>query len=100
MFERIDNKLKWVARIIFWISVVGGGIWLIFSIRSYVTLSYLLIRPSLTILMSPIIMIISGIVTSYLFYGFGELIGHVRNIDYRLKGTIASDEEEDNTDIN
>jgi hypothetical protein len=94
MFDRIDNKLKWVARIIFWLSVVGGGIWFIKSLRYYLDLamhgnSLLLIG-----IINPIVIILSGIFSSYLIYGFGELISHVRNIDCSLKGdSNASDEE-------
>lgn len=89
MFERIEEKLKMVSIIIFWLSVVIGGMWILFTLKNYAeqTNAYFMHRLSLSVFLYPIIIIFFGIVTSYLIYGFGELIGHVRNIDCSLNST-------------
>lgn len=101
MFDRIDKKLKGLAKIIFWLSVIIGGIWLLFSLKSYgdYAIVYFSFWQAFSILLYPISIILFGIVTSYLIYGFGELINHVRNIDYGLKGESRTAFKEDNLQV-
>lgn len=104
MFENINSKIKNLAAIIFVVSVIGGIIWFIASfslyndnktfINSDYSEYYLKAIRGKSGMIYSVILLVSGIISSFLIYGFGELIERVRNIDYKLNGKPKENIEE------
>ena len=88
MYKDIDDKIKSLAQLVFWISILVGGIGLLYSISK---LSSGLIYSS--------ILIVSGIISSYFIYGFGKIIEHLKNIDYHLNGSPKEEPEKEQYDV-
>ena len=80
MFEKIDDTILVLGKILFLLSIVGGFIWIIISYSDGRSI------------LIPIIVSISSCILSLLMYGFGEIIYHLKRMDYKLNG--KPDEEE------
>jgi hypothetical protein len=92
MYNNIDEKIKGLAIIIVIISLAGGGIWLLYSISQYsdyheflqygdINDYYIRAVNAKHGIIYSIVSIISGTILSYLIYGFGELLYHVKRIN-------------------
>lgn len=114
MYKNIDQKFKGLALIFFWVSISIGVIWFFNSLSQYTeyakfidgasiygggyTSSYTLFGDKAYAgkmgMIYSIILILTGTISSYLIYGFGEIINHLKNIDYKLNGKPKIIEEE------
>lgn len=86
MFHNIGAKIKTLAKVITWLGIVVGlvaGIGMISSSLHYENLGY----PNEGIapgIMYMILIPLSAWISSFLLYGFGQLIEHVASIDAKL----------------
>jgi amino acid transporter len=97
MFKNISKKIKNLAVLIFILSIVICGIWLLISAinwnenkefyNSYVATDefYNAAHDALTGLQTSAFLLIFGIISSFFIYGFGELIERVQRIDSRVE---------------
>jgi hypothetical protein len=96
MFNNISYKIKVISLLSLICSVVGGAIWLIFSVTQYVKYKEFLQFENLSRfyntaviarqgIVYSLVLLIGGIISSYLIYGFGEIIESLNNIDSKLK---------------
>ncbi|WP_041703682.1 hypothetical protein [Lachnoclostridium phytofermentans] len=85
MFDNVQESIKAIAKFIFWSSIVVAIIWLIYSIDHNAKLneSYYEIKVELS-LIPPVLLFFGGIVTSFIMYGFGEIIEVLKNIDSKI----------------
>lgn len=95
MFENIDSTIKKLALFIFWASIIVGGIWLLYSINQYSEYKefadyadssyYYTAISSKSGITSSIVLVISGIISSFLMYGFGTIITTLNDINSKIK---------------
>lgn len=97
MFNNIYNKIQKLAVIILICSVVVGGIWFICSFSLYIgnhdflqyhdvtNIYYLKAVSGKNGMIYSLTLLVSGIISSFLIYGFGELIEKVTSIDNYFK---------------
>ena len=93
MFEDIDKKIKTLSEIIFWLSLIIGGLWILVAFSFYQESGDTIYKSHM---IYSVILIVWGIITSYFIYGFGAIINHLKRIDYKLNGNPVLDEEEIN----
>ena len=96
LFDEIEEKIKLIAKILFWIGLVGSVVLLI---------SALVIESDgatrLTSLISAVLCFLSTYVTSILVYGFAELIENTKITYFRLGsidkkiGKLGENDEEE-----
>lgn len=98
MFQNVGDKIKGLAVILVFISIFGGAMWLVYSIRQYIEYKDFLDYYSDSFseyyqkalagrngLLFSIILIVGGTISSIIMYGFGELIERVASIDDYFK---------------
>ena len=95
MFNNIGGKLKGLASLVVIISCLVGGLWLLYSLLKYHSYSeYIKVKDILNEgapynaklgVIYSISLIISGIISSFLIYGFGELIDNTERIDNQIE---------------
>lgn len=96
MFKDIDEKLKSMALIIVFLGITIGGIWLIYLLYKYNNLdSY---YEDNNIYLIPMIysitLMFGSVVLSYFIFAFGQIITHLKRIDYKLNGVPKAEIEE------
>lgn len=93
MFENIQKTIKSLAKLIFWLSFLIGIIWGIYIIYYYSNLNhnYYVLKSRLSLL-PPVMLFFGGAVSSFLIYGFGEIIEILKNIDNKLNGNIETND--------
>ena len=93
MFEDIDKKIKTLSEIIFWLSLIIGGLWILVAFSFYQESGDAIYKSHM---IYSVILIVWGIISSYFIYGFGEIINHLKRIDYKMNGNLILDKEEIN----
>lgn len=93
MFENIDKKIKTLSEVVFWLSLIIGGLWFLIAISYYQESREIIYRNHI---IYSIVLVIWGVISSYFIYGFGEIINHLKRIDYNLNG---EPKEEDETEV-
>ena len=93
MFEDIDETIKTLSEIIFWLSLIIGGLWILVAFSFYQESGDAIYKSHM---IYSVILIVWGIISSYFIYGFGEIINHLKRIDYKMNGNLILDKEEIN----
>lgn len=91
MFKDIDVKIKLIAKIVFGASVTISVIWFLYLTTEYQGPHDIITR---TAMAYSIVLLISGTISSIFIYGFGEVIYHLKRIDYNLNGDPEFDEDD------
>lgn len=96
MFDNIDEKLRVIAKLIFIITLLGGILWLCTSLYNIVEYKDFLVHETFMTdyhtkaisakngIIYSVILIISGAISSFILYGFSDLIYYVKNINNKL----------------
>ena len=95
MYNNIGDKIKGMAVLIA-VASIGIGIFLfLLSINQYFEYrDYLDTTVWKMGMIYSIVLIVTGIISSFLIYGFGQIIIHLRNMDYKINGYVEDDNRE------
>lgn len=104
MFRNIGNTIKNLAVVLLFVGLIGGMMWLLYSINQYIEYKdfldyyydstseyYQKALFSKNGLLLSVIIIVCSVISTLLMYGFGEMIEHLKNIDDNLNGYNEND---------